>query len=199
MWTGKTTAAAAGAPSGALGSLFVLPSESGENLWLKWIGLCDSHSVCVCAWNKNSIIYIYNIFTEYLYVRTYTISVGILYDYIYILHKSPVHIANLSENNSKSVQYGWPKSIKVRHQGAVSEITLTISNNMVSSGFSPDYNLEELQSVQMLSLWTKTFIIIMSMCWQTVICIINTPSIKKKRSLVSLHYRQRPAEGFRVT
>lgn len=35
------------APSGALGSLFVLPSESGENLWLKWIGLCDS--VCVCA------------------------------------------------------------------------------------------------------------------------------------------------------
>ena len=46
--------------------------------------------------------------------------------YIYILHKSPVHITNLSENNSKSVQYGWPKSIKIRHQGAVSEITLII-------------------------------------------------------------------------
>lgn len=63
-----------------------------------------------------------------------------------------MHIANISENNSKSVQYGWPKSIKIRHQGAVSEITLIYTNNMVSSGFSPDYNLEELQSVQMLSL-----------------------------------------------
>ena len=61
------------------------------------------------------------------YIHTYTVSVG-------IFHKCPVHTANLSENNSKSVLYGWPKSIKIRHQGAVNEITLICMVSWVFAG-----------------------------------------------------------------